>query len=131
MQQTSAPATLPRWLLILIVGIIVGVSMGRAQSMGLYLPQVTKALDIGRELFALSMALAQLRMGIGYGLLPMPQVLPFLPEGRLAAWGGAGGSLVIADVDRRLTFAYVMNKMVPAVVGPIASAPIRTGLEPR
>ena len=64
----------------------------------------------------------ELQLGIGYGILPMPQVLPFLPKGRLASWGGAGGSLVIADVDRRLTFAYVMNKMVPAVVGPIAAA---------
>jgi predicted MFS family arabinose efflux permease len=65
MQQKSAPAMLPLWLLILIVGVIVGVSMGRAQSMGLYLPQVTRSLGIGREPFALAMALAQLMMGIG------------------------------------------------------------------
>jgi CubicO group peptidase (beta-lactamase class C family) len=64
----------------------------------------------------------ELKMGVGYGLLPMPQVLPFLPEGRLSAWGGWGGSLVIADVDRRMTFAYVMNKMALGIVGPIASA---------
>jgi CubicO group peptidase (beta-lactamase class C family) len=63
----------------------------------------------------------QLKMGVGYGLLPMPDVLPFLPEGRIVAWGGWGGSLVIADADRRMTFAYVMNKMRPGVVGPIAS----------
>ena len=67
----------------------------------------------------------QLKMGIGYGLLPMPQVLPFLPKGRLCSWGGWGGSLVIADVDRRLTFAYVMNKMRPGVVGPIAAALVK------
>ena len=67
----------------------------------------------------------QLKMGIGYGLLPMPQVLPFLPEGRLASWGGAGGSLVIVDIDRRLTFAYVMNKMAPNLVGPTAEALVR------
>jgi CubicO group peptidase (beta-lactamase class C family) len=64
----------------------------------------------------------QLRMGVGYGLLPMPQVLSFVPEGRVCSWGGAGGSLVIADVDRRMTVAYVMNKMVPCAVGPIAAA---------
>jgi len=63
-----------------------------------------------------------LKMGIGYGLLPTPQVLPFLPEGRLCSWGGWGGSLVIADADRRMTFAYAMNKMAPGVVGPIAAA---------
>jgi len=67
----------------------------------------------------------QLRMGVGYGLLPMPQVLSFLPEGRLASWGGAGGSLMIADADRRLTFAYVMNLMRPALVGPIAEALVK------
>ncbi len=65
------------------------------------------------------------RMGIGYGLLPFPEVLPFLPAGRLAAWGGAGGSLVVADADRRMTFAYVMNKMVPATVGPVAEALVK------
>jgi CubicO group peptidase (beta-lactamase class C family) len=65
------------------------------------------------------------RMGIGYGLLPFPGVLPFLPPGRLAGWGGAGGSLVIADVDRRMTFAYVMNKMVPAPVGHVAEALVK------
>lgn len=61
----TAKAALPLWLLILVVGLIVGVSMGRAQSMGLYLPPVTSGLGIGREPFALSMALAQLMMGIG------------------------------------------------------------------
>src|SRR5262249_35867565 len=53
-----------------------------------------------------------LKMGVGYCLLP---------EGRVCAWGGTGGSAVIIDVDRRLTFAYVMNKMAPGG-GTIASA---------
>ena len=65
MQRQSANPALPLWLLILIVGTIVGVSMGRTQSMGLYLPPVTKALDIGREPFGLAMALAQLTLGLG------------------------------------------------------------------
>jgi CubicO group peptidase (beta-lactamase class C family) len=67
----------------------------------------------------------RVRMGVGYGLLPFPEVLTFLPQGRLASWGGAGGSLVIADADRRMTFAYVMNKMVPSVVGPVAEALVK------
>ncbi len=54
-----------------------------------------------------------LKIGVGYSLLP---------EGRVCCWGGAGGSLVIIDVDRRMTFAYVMNKMAPGGVGPIAWA---------
>ena len=65
MQRQAQSAALPLWLLILIVGTIVGVSMGRAQSMGLYLGPVTRSLDIGREPFGLAMALTQLTMGIG------------------------------------------------------------------
>ena len=45
-----------------------------------------------------------IKWGVGYGLAP---------EGRVCSWGGAGGSLVIIDVDRRITFAYAMNKMAP------------------
>jgi CubicO group peptidase (beta-lactamase class C family) len=52
------------------------------------------------------------KWGLGYGLLP---------EGRVCCFGGTGGSLVIADADRRLTFAYVMNKMAPGG-GTIAAA---------
>jgi len=54
-----------------------------------------------------------LKWGVGYSLLPT--------EGRVCYWGGFGGSAVIIDVDRRITFAYVMNKMAP-VGGPIAAA---------
>jgi len=48
------------------------------------------------------------KFGVGYSLYPT--------EGRVCAWGGAGGSTVIIDVDRHITFAYVMNKMAPAAV---------------
>ena len=58
---------------------------------------------------------APLRMGIGYGL-PQREILPFIPDGRIGFWGGAGGSMVIVDVDRRMTLAYVMNKMAPTLV---------------
>jgi CubicO group peptidase (beta-lactamase class C family) len=63
-----------------------------------------------------------IKFGIGYGLLPMAHVLAFLPEGRLCSWGGWGGSLVIADADRRMTIAYVMNKMAMGAPGPIVAA---------
>ena len=38
------------------------------------------------------------------------------PDGRICLWGGAGGSMVIVDVDRRMTLAYVMNKMAPELI---------------
>src|SRR3954468_1335780 len=53
-----------------------------------------------------------LKFGVGYSLLP---------EGRACYWGGTGGSTVIIDVDRRITFAYVMNQMAPGG-GTIAAA---------
>jgi CubicO group peptidase (beta-lactamase class C family) len=58
---------------------------------------------------------APLKMGLGYAL-PERATFSFLPGGLICLWGGAGGSAVIVDVDRRMTLAYVMNKMVPALV---------------
>jgi CubicO group peptidase (beta-lactamase class C family) len=64
----------------------------------------------------------RLKIGVGYGL-PWLEVLPFVPEGRVCFGSGAGGSIVIADADRRMTVAYVMNKMSPAgIVCPIPGA---------
>ena len=65
----------------------------------------------------------RLKIGVGYGL-PWPEVLPFVPEGRVCFGSGAGGSMVIADADRRLTVAYAMNKMdfSSMIVEPIAAA---------
>jgi CubicO group peptidase (beta-lactamase class C family) len=62
-----------------------------------------------------------LKLGIGYGL-PQRQTVPFLPDRQVCFWGGAGGSMVIVDVDRRMTLAYVMNKMVPLLVCPNITA---------
>ncbi len=47
------------------------------------------------------------KFGVGYSLYP---------GGRVCAWGGTGGSTVIIDADRRITFAYVMNKIAPAAI---------------
>ncbi|MGY1716113.1 serine hydrolase domain-containing protein [Geodermatophilus sp. SYSU D01106] len=56
------------------------------------------------------------RMGIGFGLSPSAAV-PYLPEGRVAFWGGWGGSLIVMDLDRRVTTSYMMNRMAPGIVG--------------
>lgn len=59
---------------------------------------------------------APFRFGLGYALTPAASV-PYLPEGRVAWWGGWGGSLVVMDLDRRLTFSYVMNRMGADLLG--------------
>jgi CubicO group peptidase (beta-lactamase class C family) len=50
------------------------------------------------------------RFGIGYGL-PHPVLVPYIPNRRCCFWFGWGGSIVVNDLDRQMTFAYVMNKM--------------------
>ncbi|MEO3973563.1 serine hydrolase domain-containing protein [Streptomyces sp. CAU 1734] len=57
-----------------------------------------------------------LRWGIGFGL-PEPRTLPWLPEGRICFWGGWGGSVIIMDLERRMTIAYMMNNMAPGLIG--------------
>ncbi|MGH8997202.1 MAG: serine hydrolase domain-containing protein, partial [Acidimicrobiales bacterium] len=54
-----------------------------------------------------------LRFGMGYGL--GNETVPLGPKG--CFWGGLGGSIVISDLDARLTIAYVMNRMENGLVG--------------
>lgn len=56
------------------------------------------------------------RWGIGFAL-PETQTVPYVPQGKVCYWGGWGGSLIIADLDRRITVSYVMNKMAPGIIG--------------
>lgn len=62
-----------------------------------------------------------LRWGIGFAL-PDRRTLPWLPDGRVAFWGGWGGSMAIMDVDRGVTIAYVMNDMGADILGSARSA---------
>jgi len=54
-----------------------------------------------------------LRFGMGYGLAN--EMMPIGP--RACYWGGYGGSLIIMDMDTRLTVSYVMNRMESGLVG--------------
>ena len=56
-----------------------------------------------------------LRFGIGY-CLGSPLV-PYVPPGRTFFWGGWGGSMIVLDLDRRLTISYLMNRMAPGILG--------------
>ncbi|MFJ2296914.1 hypothetical protein ACIOG7_35460 [Streptomyces sp. NPDC087894] len=57
-----------------------------------------------------------LRWGIGYAL-PERRTLPWIPGGRIAFWGGWGGSMAIMDLDRRMTISYVMNHIGAGILG--------------
>ncbi|GAA3233530.1 serine hydrolase domain-containing protein [Nonomuraea helvata] len=51
----------------------------------------------------------RMRYGMGYGLVGGP---------RTCSWGGRGGSLVLIDLDARMTVAYMMNQMLePGTLG--------------
>ncbi|MFH9864351.1 serine hydrolase domain-containing protein [Streptomyces sp. NPDC017202] len=56
------------------------------------------------------------RWGIGYALAD-PRTMPHMPTGTICFWVGWGGSIVMMDLDRRITFAYTMNRMGEGILG--------------
>lgn len=60
---------------------------------------------------------AHVRFGLGFGL-PTPDSMPAVPEGRVCWWTGFGGSVVVNDLDRNTTIAYVMNKLHRPLIDP-------------
>lgn len=59
-----------------------------------------------------------LRFGMGFGL--SGELMPGGPH--TCYWGGWGGSLIVVDLDSRLSVAYVMNKMESGLVGDLRGA---------
>ncbi len=56
------------------------------------------------------------RFGIGYGL--PNETVPHLPADRpICFWGGWGGSSIVNVLDRRMTVAYMMNRMDEGLLG--------------
>lgn len=60
------------------------------------------------------------RFGMGYAL--HSEALPHIPESKICYWGGWGGSSIIIDLDRRMTIAYMMNRMVDSLLGDMRGA---------
>ncbi|GAC1605420.1 MAG: serine hydrolase domain-containing protein [Acidimicrobiales bacterium] len=56
-----------------------------------------------------------IRFGMGYGLTTPDMGLP--PDARTCYWGGYGGSVIMVDLDARMTIAYMMNRMESGLVG--------------
>jgi len=59
------------------------------------------------------------RFGMGYA---MPsEGAPYLPDGKIAYWGGWGGSSIVVDTERNMTVAYMMNRMDAGLTGDFRS----------
>jgi len=61
-----------------------------------------------------------LRFGIGYGL-PVPETLPAIPDRRICFWGGWGGSIIVNDLDHKMSVSYMMNLMEGGTIGGLRS----------
>lgn len=59
--------------------------------------------------------------GLGLGL-SHPDSPGWLPDGTVSWWAGYGGSIVVNDAQRKVTMAYVPNRMTPELVGPQRTA---------
>jgi len=86
----------PLWLIILSAGTIIGLTSGLRQVTGLYMPPVTKELNIGLEPFSTAMAVANLLWGASG-----------IAAGALADKYGAGKVTVIGIVLMMVGY-YVM-----------------------
>ncbi|MDT7798521.1 MAG: hypothetical protein QOI78_1954 [Actinomycetota bacterium] len=89
-------------------GTVGGVRLLGPDTIGLIFEEQANGVDLGLGI--------PLRWGIGYGL-PLRETVPWIPDGRVCFWGGWGGSMIITDLDRRLTISYMMNKMGPGIIG--------------
>ena len=60
------------------------------------------------------------RFGMGFGINSEHQ--PIGPNKNVCSWGGWGGSLSVIDMDAKMSFAYVMNRMMAGTTGDMRAA---------
>jgi CubicO group peptidase (beta-lactamase class C family) len=73
-----------------------------------------KALEVQTDTTDLVLGVP-LRHGLGYGITS--EAIPLSPNPNTCFWGGWGGSSIVVDLDARLCFSYVMNRMEAGVMG--------------
>ena len=84
-------------------GEINGVQLLKTETIDLIFQEQSNGLDL--------VFLMPLRFGIGYAL--PNEEFSFLPQDRrVCFWGGNGGSIIVNDVDEKVTISYIMNKMI-------------------
>jgi len=75
------------------------------------LPTIEKAIE--EQIYDTDLVMnIPVRYGLGFGLISKD--MPLGPNPRTFYWGGWGGSLIVVDLDARLSWSYVMNKMAGA-----------------
>jgi CubicO group peptidase (beta-lactamase class C family) len=74
------------------------------------LPTIEKAIE--EQIYDTDLIISMpVRYGLGFGL--NSEELPLSPNPHAFFWAGMGGSFVLMDLDARLSWSYVMNKMGP------------------
>jgi len=82
----------------------------------LTLPTIEKAIE--EQCYGPDLVLTvPIRWGLGYAL--NSKEFPISRNPRTFFWGGWGGSVIVVDLDAKLSWAYVMNKMNLAMMGDI------------
>lgn len=61
-----------------------------------------------------------IRYGMGFGINSEYQ--PLSPNKNACYWGGWGGSLGVIDMDAKMSFSYVMNRMMDGTTGDVRAA---------
>jgi CubicO group peptidase (beta-lactamase class C family) len=85
----------------------------------LSMPTIERAIE--EQCYGTDLVLAvPIRWGLGFGL--NSKEFPISPNPRTFFWGGWGGSFIAVDLDAKLSFAYVMNKMRTGLTGDDRSA---------
>jgi len=77
------------------------------------LPTIEKAIE--EQSYGTDLVLGTpTRYALGFGLVS--KEIPISPNPRTFFWGGAGGSLMVVDLDARCSYGYAMNKMAANLV---------------
>jgi len=78
------------------------------------LPAIEKAIQ--EQCYGTDLVMGvPIRYGLGVGL--NTKEMPVGPNPRTFFWGGMGGSVMVMDLDARLSWSYVMNKMGNIPIG--------------
>ena len=90
---------------------------------------VDKAIEEQLEDFDLTVPEMRVRYGLGFALRCDSIWMPNIgPSPRAFFWGGYGGSFCVMDPDARVSYGYVMNRMLNEWTGEFRSDPLAAAL---